>query len=53
MKALKKDNHYRILYIHNNKEIIAYISTKLYSKDGGLCLFINYVLKQEQDKENV
>lgn len=40
MKALKKDNHYRILYIHNNKEIIAYISTKLYSKDGGF-MFIH------------
>ena len=40
MKSLKKDNHYRILYIHNNKEIIAYISTKLYSKDGGF-MFIH------------
>jgi len=40
MKALKKDKHYRILYIHNNKEIIAYISTKLYSKDGGF-MFIH------------
>ena len=40
MKALKKDNHYRILYVHNNKEIIAYISTKLYSKDGGF-MFIH------------
>ena len=42
MSALKKDNHYRILYIHNNKEIIAYISTKLYSKDGGF-MFIHKV----------
>ena len=40
MKALKKDKHYRILYIHNNKEVIAYISTKLYSKDGGF-MFIH------------
>ena len=40
MKTLKKDNHYRIIYIHNNKEVIAYISTKLYSKDGGF-MFIH------------
>jgi hypothetical protein len=40
MNALKKDNHYRILYVHNNKEIIAYISTKIYKKDGGF-LFIH------------
>ena len=40
MKALIKDKHYRILYIHNNKEISAYISTKLYSKDGGF-MFIH------------
>ena len=35
IKTLKKKNHYRIIYIHNKIEIIAYISTKLYSKDGG------------------
>ena len=40
MSALKKDNHYRIIYVHNNKEIIAYISTKLYKKDGGF-MFIH------------
>ena len=40
MNALKKDNHYRIIYVHNNKEIIAYISTKLYKRDGGF-LFIH------------
>jgi hypothetical protein len=40
MNALKKDKHYRIIYIHNNKEIIAYISTKLYNKDGGF-MFIH------------
>lgn len=40
MDALNKDKHYRILYIHNNKEVIAYISTKLYSKDGGF-MFIH------------
>lgn len=40
MNALYKDNHYRILYVHNNKQIIAYISTKLYKKDGGF-LFIH------------
>ena len=40
MAALKKDSHYRIIYVHNNKEIIAYISTKLYKKDGGF-MFIH------------
>ena len=40
MSALKKDNHYRIIYVHNNKEIIAYISTKLYKRDGGF-MFIH------------
>ena len=40
MSALKKDNHYRIIYVHNNKEIIAYISTKRYKSDGGF-LFIH------------
>ena len=40
MSALKKDNHYRILYVHNNREIIAYISTKLHKKDGGF-IFIH------------
>lgn len=40
MAALKKDNHYRIIYVHNNKEIIAYISTKLYKRDGGF-MFIH------------
>ena len=40
MSALKKDNHYRIIYVHNNKERIAYISTKLYKKDGGF-MFIH------------
>lgn len=46
MKALKQDNHYRIIYIHNNKEIIAYISTKLYSKDGGF-MFIHKLCSKE------
>lgn len=40
MDALHKDNHYRIIYVHNNKEIIAYISTKIYKKDGGF-MFIH------------
>ena len=40
MKTLKKDKHYRIIYIHNNIEVIAYISTKLYHKDGGF-MFIH------------
>jgi len=46
MKSLKKDNHYRILYIHDNKEIIAYVSTKLYSKDGGF-MFIHKLCSKE------
>jgi hypothetical protein len=40
MNALYKDKHYKIIYVHNNKEIIAYISTQLYSKDGGF-MFIH------------
>ena len=40
MDALKKDKHYRIIYVHNNKEVIAYISTKLYKKDAGF-MFIH------------
>lgn len=40
MDALKKDKHYRIIYVHNNKEVIGYISTKLYKKDGGF-MFIH------------
>lgn len=48
--ALSKDfatlknttNHYRLIYIHNNHEILAYISVKLYKKDGGF-MFIHKV----------
>ena len=40
MSALKKDKHYRIIYIHNNNEIIAYVSTKLYTNSGGF-MFIH------------
>ena len=38
--TLVKDNHYRTIYIHDNKEIVAYIGTKKYSKDGGF-IFIH------------
>jgi len=38
--TLQKDNHYRTIYIHDNKEIIAYIGTKKYKKDGGF-IFIH------------
>ena len=40
--TLKKNQHYRIIYIHNNIDIIAYISVKLYKKDGGF-MFIHKV----------
>ena len=40
MSALKRNKHYRIIYIHNNNEIIAYISTNLYKRDGGF-MFIH------------
>ena len=38
--TLKKNQHYRIIYIHNNTEIVAYISVKIYKKDGGF-IFIH------------
>ena len=37
---LQKNNHYRTIYIHNDNEIIAYIGTKIYKKDGGF-IFIH------------
>ena len=40
--TLKKNKHYRLIYIHNNTEIVAYISVKLYKKDGGF-MFIHKV----------
>jgi hypothetical protein len=40
--ALKTTNHYRLIYVHNNHEILAYISVKLYKKDGGF-MFIHKV----------
>lgn len=48
--ALSKDfatlknttNHYRLIYIHDNHRILAYISVKLYKKDGGF-MFIHKV----------
>lgn len=39
---LKKQNHYRLLYFHNNRDIIAYVAVKLYKKDGGY-MFIHKV----------
>ena len=38
--TLTKDNHYRTIYVHDNNEIIAYIGTKKYKKDGGF-IFIH------------
>lgn len=35
-------NHYRLIYVHNNREILAYISVKLYKRDGGF-MFIHKV----------
>jgi hypothetical protein len=40
--ALKKTNHYRLIYVHDNHSVIAYISVKLYKKDGGF-MFIHKV----------
>jgi hypothetical protein len=31
---VKKTNHYRIIYVHNNKYIIAYIAVKIFKRDG-------------------
>lgn len=33
-------NHYRLIYMHNSNEILAYISVKLYKRDGGF-MFIH------------
>ena len=63
-KTLKQQKHYRIIYIHNNREIFAYIAVKLYKRDGGfmfihkLCsngggygtTLINTILKEARDK---
>lgn len=40
--TLKKHQHYRIIYVHNNHTIIAYIAVKLYKRDGGF-MFIHKV----------
>lgn len=48
--ALSKDfatlknttNHYRLIYVHNNHQILGYISVKLYKRDGGF-MFIHKV----------
>jgi hypothetical protein len=41
-ETLMKDNHYRTIYVHDNNEIISYIGTKIYKKDGGF-IFIHKV----------
>ena len=41
-KTLKQQKHYRIIYIHNNREIFAYIAVKLYKRDGGF-MFIHKI----------
>ena len=38
--TISKDNHYRTIYIHDNNEVIAYIGTKKFKKDGGF-IFIH------------
>lgn len=40
--TVKKHNHYRIIYVHNNKEIFAYIAVQLFKRDGGF-MFIHKV----------
>ena len=40
--TLKKTNHYRLIYVHDNHHILAYISVKLYKRDGGF-MFIHKV----------
>ncbi len=40
LEQLLKNNHHKIWYIHNNQEIIAFISIKLYMKTGNF-LFIH------------
>jgi len=37
---IKKANHYRIIYVHNNKHIIAYIAVKIFKRDGNF-MFIH------------
>ena len=39
---VKTQNHYKLLYVHNNNSIIAYIAVKLFKKDGGF-MFIHKV----------
>ena len=38
----KTTNHYRLIYIHDGNHVLAYISVKLYKKDGGF-MFIHKV----------
>ena len=38
----KSTNHYRLIYIHDNHQVLAYISVKLYKRDGGF-MFIHKV----------
>jgi len=41
-ETLKKNSHYKIIYIHNNNEILSYIAVKLYKRDGGF-MFIHKI----------
>ena len=63
-KTLLTKHHYKILYIHNMHEVIAYIAVKIYKTDGGfmfihkLCsigggygtILMNTILKEAHDK---
>jgi hypothetical protein len=40
--TLEKTDHYKLLYYHNKKEILAYISVKIYERDGGF-MFVHKV----------
>lgn len=33
--TLKKSDHYRIIYLHNTRNIVAYIAVKIYKNEGG------------------
>jgi hypothetical protein len=40
--TLKKQHHYRLIYVHDGHRILAYISVKIYKRDGGF-MFIHKV----------
>lgn len=41
-QALKRTSHYRLFYYHDTTRVIAYISVKIYERDGGF-MFIHKV----------